>query len=180
MDFQTSLENTKCFTKNEYFYKYVDIIKRNFETDKGKYTHKHHIIPRSYYKVIGYPINNDPSNLVYLNFCDHILAHYYLCLCVSNERLKFSLDFAFMSMTKEFVNDFDITKLEEYESIYKSFCERNSKFAKERQRNPCKEVTKQKIRNKAVGRYSGDVWIHCGDINKHVPKEELSLYLLLY
>ena len=41
-----------------------------------------------YYNLIKQPCNDSKENLVNLKYSDHILAHYYLCLCTKNQLEK--------------------------------------------------------------------------------------------
>ena len=67
---------------NEYLDKYCELIESNKNTKREKFkTQKHHIIPRYYYKYNNLEIDNSKENLVNLLYKDHILAHYYLCMC---------------------------------------------------------------------------------------------------
>ena len=83
------------FYENEYLEKYVDLIELNRSGCKEKYkTNKHHIIPQSYYKRHNIVIDNSNNNIVNLLYKDHILAHYYLCLCLSDKALRWDSEYA--------------------------------------------------------------------------------------
>lgn len=89
------LLNFGIFSKNDYLDKYVELIESNRDRQKEKYkTDKHHIIPRSYYKKHGIVIDNSDNNTVNLLYKDHILAHYYLCLCLSDNVLRWDSEYA--------------------------------------------------------------------------------------
>lgn len=64
-----------------YFNNYCQLIQENIGNNKELNYEKHHIIPKSYYKMFGLKINNTSENLVYLSRLNHIKAHYYLSLC---------------------------------------------------------------------------------------------------
>ena len=66
---------------NIYFVKYCNIIQENIQNKYSLNMEKHHIVPKSYYKMFGLKINNASENLVYLDRLNHIKAHYYLSLC---------------------------------------------------------------------------------------------------
>lgn len=86
------------FVHNEFFYKYLDLIKTNLTTPyTTNKTHAHHIIPESYFKSRGLPENNDSTDVVNLTYSDHVLAHYYLALC-SIGSLHDSMAYAFKMM----------------------------------------------------------------------------------
>lgn len=74
---------------NEYLNKYVNLIYSNIDRPKETFkTNRHHIIPRSYYKMNNVEVDNSSDNLVNLMYKDHALAHYYFALCTSIPKLK--------------------------------------------------------------------------------------------
>ena len=84
-DVYQTLKSHKYFIDNEYLVKYCQLIERNRRTHvRPKRTHKHHIVPKSWFKLTSNDINNDLNNLVNLTRRDHFLAHYYLCLCTED------------------------------------------------------------------------------------------------
>ena len=79
LNIRQTLRNSKYFIDNEYLEKYCQLIERNRRTPiRAKVTHKHHIVPKSWFKLTNTSINNDLNNLVNLTYRDHFLAHYYL------------------------------------------------------------------------------------------------------
>lgn len=76
------------FVNNQYLDKYVQLVEMNVRTPnrKGK-TNRHHIVPKAWFSINGVPVDNNPTNLVTLNYREHILAHYYLCLCTKGKLL---------------------------------------------------------------------------------------------
>jgi hypothetical protein len=69
---------------NEYLDKYISIIVNNHKTLRLKYkTQKHHIVPRAVFTHNKEPLDNSESNIVNLEYKDHILAHYYLYMCAT-------------------------------------------------------------------------------------------------
>lgn len=73
------LLQTKLFIDNDKLDKYINLI--NAGDNIAKYTEKHHIIPKSYFKVTKQKIDNSRRNIIKLSYFNHILAHYYLSLC---------------------------------------------------------------------------------------------------
>lgn len=72
--------------ENAYLDKYVTIIFNNRSTNKEKFkTDAHHIIPAFYYRASNNRIDNSTSNIVNLYSKDHILAHIFLALCVTDK-----------------------------------------------------------------------------------------------
>lgn len=97
------IENLKAKMINTGFFfdcnaldKYCELIASNVCTKKEKFkTQCHHILPKTYFNEIDMEIDNSSENLVNLYFSDHVLAHYYLTLCVKESRLKYKLLYAF-------------------------------------------------------------------------------------
>lgn len=79
MILKEKLLNTKVFIDNAQLDSYISIITK--QTTSSKYTEKHHIIPRVYFKINKQKIDNSSDNIVRLSYLDHILAHYYLSFC---------------------------------------------------------------------------------------------------
>ena len=79
MELKTILLQLNIVEDNEYLDKYCELIETNKVTKrvKGK-THKHHIIPKSYYKINGISVDNSPNNLVNLLFKEHMRNWQYL------------------------------------------------------------------------------------------------------
>ena len=84
-----TLLSTEMVVDNEYLSQYCDLILRNFHRKREKFkTQKHHIIPKSFYDIMGTPIDNSSENVVNLIYSDHIFAHYLLSLCTV-DKLKY-------------------------------------------------------------------------------------------
>ena len=84
-DIYQTLRSQEYFIDNDFLQKYCQLIERHRRTPvRARSTHKHHIIPKSWFKLTNSVINNDLNNLVNLPYREHILAHYYLCLCTSD------------------------------------------------------------------------------------------------
>ena len=84
-DVYNTLRQLQFFIDNEYLEKYAIIVERNTRTPvRGRSTNKHHILPKSWFKLTGNEIDNSMSNLVNLPYREHVLAHYYLCLCTED------------------------------------------------------------------------------------------------
>ena len=76
------------FVDNQYLDKYVQLVERNARTPMRRgLTNRHHIIPKVWFTLNGKEVDNNPSNLVTLNYREHNLAHYYLCLCTKGKLL---------------------------------------------------------------------------------------------
>lgn len=80
-----TLKSMDYFIDNKYLEQYCLLVERNTRTQvRGKQTNKHHIIPKCWFKLKQIPINNQLNNLVNLPYREHVLAHYYLCLCTED------------------------------------------------------------------------------------------------
>ncbi len=81
---KTKLLTLEIVEDNDYLDKYISIITSNRKTLRLKYkTQKHHIIPRAVFTHNKEPLDNSESNIVNLEYKDHILAHYYLYMCAT-------------------------------------------------------------------------------------------------
>lgn len=83
-DVYATLRNLPGFIDNEYLRMYCRLIEQNTRTRQlPKVTHAHHIIPKSWFKLNNQEVDNSLVNLVNLVYRNHVLAHYYLCLCTT-------------------------------------------------------------------------------------------------
>ena len=124
---KVTLTSLPGFIDNDYLLKYVRLIERNRNTRNRKGTNKHHIIPKSWFKLNNQVINNNLENLVTLSYRDHVLAHYFLCLC-TEEQLQFANQLALMCLVSRdklnYVDKALIRGLPLYNNIYESYKER--------------------------------------------------------
>lgn len=113
------------FENNQYLEAYCNLIERNKNTPKIPFqTQQHHIFPRFLYKDTNVELDNTRFNLVNLEYKDHILAHYYLCLCSVKFRYKFEC--AFFYMTQIHSKNFDMSNLDKYAEIYSHYLKSKS------------------------------------------------------
>lgn len=124
-DIYNLLKNQPLFIENEYLLKYCCLIEQNTNTCKTSKTNAHHILPKSWFKLVNRCIDNSLINLVNLNYRDHVLAHYYLCLCTQDPlRYANQLAFFYLLSRKSKVNTVDsflIKKLPMYNNIYEEY-----------------------------------------------------------
>lgn len=114
---------------NEYADLYIELINKNIDLSSVKNsTHKHHIIPKYYYRYNQEEIDDSNSNTVNLSYKDHILAHYWLSLCSYSKYFKFANICAlkyllginkYLLDNKDFLNELDCLQ-ELYEHYSKS------------------------------------------------------------
>ena len=124
-DFRNVLPKLNLFVDNEHLHKYIRLIERNRVTPQlGGRTNAHHVIPRSWFKIMKLDIDNSQHNLVNLIYRDHVLAHYYLCLCTTGD-LLFANELALVCLTsRKKLNEVDkqlVTKLPLYNNIYEDY-----------------------------------------------------------
>lgn len=113
------------FIDNEYLDKYVQLIERNRRTSRfGNNINAHHIIPRAWFKLHKQPVDNSLSNLVNLTYRNHTLAHYYLCLCTTDD-LQFANELALVLLvSRKKLNTSDrllVQGLPLYNNIYEDY-----------------------------------------------------------
>ncbi len=118
-----TLKTLPYFIDNEYLHKYCQIIERNRRTPiRGKQTHKHHIIPKCWFKLTNNVINNDLNNLVNLPCREHCLAHYYLCLC-TEDPFKFANELALQCLEANYKINLVDKHLLQSLPLYNIICE---------------------------------------------------------
>lgn len=124
-DVYNTLKEMPGFVDNEYLQKYAQIIERNTRTPRrGGITNSHHVVPKSWYKINKQIINNSLNNLVNLVYREHVLAHYYLCLCTTGD-LLFANELALICLTsRKKLNIVDkqlVAQLPLYNNIYEDY-----------------------------------------------------------
>lgn len=124
-DLKVTLLKCKGFVHNQYLDKYCSLIERNTNTYCVKTkTNAHHIIPKAWFKLNNKIVDNSQCNLVNLPYREHVLAHYYLCLCTVDQ-LQYANELAFICLTsRKKLNYSDkhlITHLPLYSNIVESY-----------------------------------------------------------
>ena len=89
-------------TENEYWKRVLEIFEKNESYPKKKVTNRnlHHKFPRSFSKVLGEPVDNEPDNLISLSLADHFLVHYYYYM-LAKKGFRQSMATAFTFMAKK-------------------------------------------------------------------------------
>lgn len=178
------------FNTNDYFKKYIALIDKNRFRKKEKYkTNLHHIIPRSYYYRNNLQVDNSELNTVNLLYKDHILAHYYLCLCLSDNKLKWDSEYSirFILNNKNFKASDNylqekqlILSLDNYQELYedlkihignvhkcKTLSKEHRKILSEVNKAPKSAETKLKISKARLGMHlSDETKLKLSNINK--------------
>src|SRR5574344_1813157 len=106
----------QCFdTNSDYYKKMMEIVERNKSLLKVKTAgrHLHHIIPKSFFKKNGLPVDNSPDNLVSLTPYEHCEIHFYVycCCCGGMKRsaaytLHLMYNLAEKSMGEKYLSQF--------------------------------------------------------------------------
>lgn len=128
-----TLRSAEYFIDNDYLKRYCFLIESNTRTQlRGRQTHKHHIIPRSWYKLTNSEVNDNLNNLVNLSKRNHFLAHYYLCLC-TEDPFKYANQLALICLESHnntnMVDKELLHRLPLYNYIYEDYTnKRNSKY----------------------------------------------------
>lgn len=98
LNIKESLLKSSGFVDNEFLDLYVRLVERNTRTyRRNGLTNKHHILPKSWFNINNKTVDNSTSNLVNLVYRDHVLAHYYLCLCTVG-KLQYANELAFFCL----------------------------------------------------------------------------------
>lgn len=124
-DLYATLRNKQYFIDNDFLLKYCQVIERNKRTpQRARKTHKHHIIPRSWFKLNNLEVDNSLTNLVNLATREHFLAHYYLCLC-TEDPFRYANELALVCLESDnFINSVDkelLHALPLYNNIYEDY-----------------------------------------------------------
>lgn len=75
------------FEYNQHFVAMMNVINAA-KLNPPKRGHKHHIIPKCWYKMNNLEIDNSKNNLVLLTKADHIKVHKLAALCSKTKELK--------------------------------------------------------------------------------------------
>lgn len=76
------LLNTGYFVNNQFLDDYLELVSKN---DKDSYIESHHILPRSYFKLLNLKCDNNENNLVKLSYFNHCKAHFLLTNCTTDK-----------------------------------------------------------------------------------------------
>ena len=182
-ELKIKLLNTNYFIDNEYLDKYCELVKQNEFTKKQENkTNNHHILPKSYFKMLGLPVDNSPENLVHVLYKDHIIIHYYLCLCAKGN-LKHRLANAFLHLVNrrwKYENFNPEVDLSEYQKIYEEI-DRSTFYNDElrkRYSRECREKFSKLIQNLETGEvYSSAIEAELKLIGKSNSSIAISAYL---
>lgn len=143
----------KCFEYNQHFVAMMNVINkaRLFPPENG---HKHHIIPKCWFKLNSLEVDDSEKNLVLLSKEDHAKVHKLAMLCVKDTRMKRNMacasHFLGLSGTKGYkISEETKKKISETEKGRKHTLEHCRKIA---QAHKGKSHTKEHIKHAAEAR----------------------------
>lgn len=90
---------TDLFRYNQHFVAMMNVINaaRLNPPDEG---HRHHIIPKCWFKLHNLPVDNSKDNLVLLSYEDHVKVHKLAMLCAATPEMKSKMAFAVKRLLK--------------------------------------------------------------------------------
>ena len=83
----------QVFVYNQHFVAMMNIINMSRLNPPTK-GHRHHIVPRCWFKMNNLPIDNSDDNLVLLSVEDHYKVHKLMYLCAATPEMKSKMGFA--------------------------------------------------------------------------------------
>lgn len=108
---------TGYFIDNQFLDDYLQLVL--FSDNNTFYTEAHHILPRSYFKLVNLKCDNSESNLVKLSYFNHCKAHFLLANCTVLQ-LRHSNILSLRIMTKskraklEYLNEAELDQVKIY------------------------------------------------------------------
>lgn len=149
------MNNMDIFEYNQHFVAMMNVINAARLNPPAK-GHRHHIIPRCWFKLHNLPIDNSKDNLVLLTYEDHCKVHKLMILCAKDEELQKRFKFAYTRVTNGSVLGLKHTALS-----------RQLMSQKARQRNPecykgrvLSEEHKRKLSEAHKGKEPGNKGTH--------------------
>ena len=170
----------QVFEYNQHFVAMMNVINaaRLNPPENG---HKHHIIPRCWYKMNNLPIDNSNDNLVLLSIEDHQKVHRLSVLCVKDERMKSKMGFAVHTLHGSFSGmhhtEETKTKMSESQKGHSVSEETKTKMSKAHKGRTVSEETKRKLSEANKGKsLSEDTKTKMSESHKgHSVSEETKL-----
>jgi hypothetical protein len=88
----------EVFKYNQHFVAMMNII-NNARLNPPAKGHKHHIIPRCWFKMNNIPVDNSKDNMVLLTYEDHVKVHKLAYHCAKDNIFKSKMAFAYHRLT---------------------------------------------------------------------------------
>ncbi len=92
------IEFVDCFDYNASLVMVMNII-NVAKLRNNKTLYKHHIVPRSYYRLYGKKINHNDDNIVYLTYEEHVKIHKLYTNCIKTTVMKKKMIHAYKLMS---------------------------------------------------------------------------------
>ena len=86
------------FEYNQHFVAMMNIINSS-RLNPPESGHKHHIIPKCWFRMNNIPIDNSKDNIVLLSYEDHVKVHKLAYLCTTG-KMKRNMAYAYHRLTK--------------------------------------------------------------------------------
>lgn len=91
------------FDYNHYFVMVMNIINES-RLNPPKEGHKHHIVPKSWYKLNKVAVDNSKDNVILLSYDNHLKIHKLYTLCIKGEDMKSKMKCAFKRLGGFIIN----------------------------------------------------------------------------
>lgn len=88
----------QVFEYNQHFVAMMNIINSS-RLNPPESGHKHHIVPKCWFKMNNFPVDNSKDNLVLLSYEDHCKVHKLALLCVKDKAMRSKLGWALKRLT---------------------------------------------------------------------------------
>ena len=88
-----------CFRYNQHFVAMMNII-NSARLNPPESGHKHHIIPKCWFRMNNLPVDNSKDNLVLLSYEDHIKVHKLAILCSDTKEMASKMGYAVHRLLK--------------------------------------------------------------------------------
>lgn len=131
----------EVFEYNQHFVAMMNIINMA-KLNKPVKGHRHHIVPRSWFKWKGYEIDNTKDNLVLLTAEDHLKVHKLSVLCAKDAYIKGAM-MAAVGLLSDGERPLGIHPSEETKSKIKATVHKWYKDNREEHSNKTKEAMKK-------------------------------------
>lgn len=92
------MKMNKVFDYNQHFVAMMNII-NTARLNPPESGHKHHIVPKCWFKLHNMPIDNSDDNIILLTYEDHCRVHKLMTLCAKDEDLCKRFKFAYTRVT---------------------------------------------------------------------------------
>ena len=126
----------KVFKYNQHFVAMMNII-NTAKLNPPKEGHKHHIIPKCWFKMNNLSVDNSKDNLVLLSYEDHVKVHKLAYMCALTSKFKGKMAYAYLILSSgEIVANDAFTG------------EQNSRYGK-----PMSEETRRKLSESHKGKH---------------------------